>query len=79
MGNTQNTDFNLFKDNNIEIPTNIETQESIDSEVLNKYGVKKAYEYLLRNCKPLIDSLKTKHPDVDFDFDLGRGRGYWLL
>lgn len=79
MKNTQNSDFNLFKDNNIEIPTNIETQESIDNEVLNKYGVEKAYEYLLRNCKPLIDRLKTKYLDVDFDFDLGRvaGIGYY--
>ncbi|MBU1246958.1 hypothetical protein KJ973_02535 [Patescibacteria group bacterium] len=79
MKNTQNADFSLFKDNNIEIPTRINAQENIDSEVLNKYGVKKAYEYLLRNCKPLIDSLKTKYPDVDFDLDLERiaGIGYY--
>lgn len=79
MENTQNSDFNLFKDNNIEIPANINTQENIDSEVLNKYGVKKAYEYLLRNCKLLMDSLRTKYPDIDFVFDLERvaGIGYY--
>lgn len=77
--NTQNSDFNLFKNNNIEMPTNINTQENIDSEVLNKYGVKKAYEYLLRNCEPLMDSLKTKYPEADFNFDLERiaGIGYY--
>ncbi|MBN2197596.1 hypothetical protein JW698_00110 [Candidatus Wolfebacteria bacterium] len=79
MKNTQNPDFNLFKDNNIEIPININIQENIDNEILNKYGVKKAYEYLLRNCKSLMDNLKIKYPDVDFVFDLARvaGIGYY--
>lgn len=79
MRNTQNPDFNLFKGNNIEFPTNINTQEEIDNEVLNKYGIKKAYEYLLRNCRPFMDRLKIKYPNVEFDFDLERiaGIGYY--
>lgn len=79
MRNTQNPDLDLFKNNNIEIPASVGTQEIINDEVLDKYKIKKAYEYLLRNCKPLIESLKTKYPGVDFVFDLERvaGIGYY--
>ncbi|MDO8729024.1 MAG: hypothetical protein Q7K26_04010 [bacterium] len=77
--NTQNPDFSLFKDNNIELPINIDMQVNIDINVLDKYGVKKAYEYLLRNCEPLMNRLKMRHPSVKFDFDLERiaGIGYY--
>lgn len=79
MRNTQNPNFKLFTDNNIELPENINTRGNIDLDILDKYGVKKAYEYLLRNCQPLMGRLKAKYPNVEFEFDLERvaGIGYY--
>ncbi len=79
MRNTQTRNFNLFKGNNIDLPSNVDSISDLKEIDLEKLDIKRACDFMFRNTKDIIDRLKLKFPEIHFDYDLSRvaGIGYY--
>lgn len=79
MRNTGNREYSLFAENSITLPEELNPGQVIDGELTEKYRVTYIINYLTRICDPIIESLKSEFPSVQFQYDLSRfeGLGYY--
>jgi len=79
MLNTQTREFNVFKHYGIDLANNLNMVKEVSDDNLKRFGIEKAYKFLIRNCSMMISGLMNKYPEVSFDYDFNRiaGIGYY--